>query len=115
MDAGDCSHSCYSAAYRLLHDARKPSLAGQSRKVSLFFQLLSHLLAILLLWASVIAFTRLDEARKVLQRIRGPFHNIDEEMEAIKSSAEETERELGVNKQFHYQIFERIVFIQLNI
>ena len=32
----------------------------------------------------------------MLQRIRGPCHNIDDEMEAIKASVEESERELGV-------------------
>ena len=41
----------------------------------------------------------------MLQRIRGPLHNIEEELEAIKSSAEETERELGVSK---------IVFLMLS-
>jgi len=41
---------------------------------------------------------RPDEARKVLQRIRGPCHNIDDELEAIKASVDESERELGVNE-----------------
>lgn len=37
-----------------------------------------------------------DEARKVLRRIRGPCHNIDEELDAIKASVDESERELEV-------------------
>jgi SP family myo-inositol transporter-like MFS transporter 13 len=41
---------------------------------------------------------RPDEARKVLQRIRGPCHNIDDELEAIKASVDESERELEVNE-----------------
>ncbi|KZS14487.1 Metabolite transport protein CsbC [Daphnia magna] len=40
-----------------------------------------------------------EEARKVLQRIRGPCHNIDDELEAIKASVEESERELGYRRQ----------------
>jgi hypothetical protein len=33
-----------------------------------------------------------------LQRIRGPCHNIDDELEAIKASVDESERELEVNE-----------------
>ncbi|XP_059351887.1 proton myo-inositol cotransporter-like isoform X1 [Daphnia carinata] len=40
-----------------------------------------------------------EEARKVLQRIRGPCHNIDDELEAIKASVDESERELGYRRQ----------------
>ncbi|XP_046456243.1 proton myo-inositol cotransporter-like isoform X2 [Daphnia pulex] len=40
-----------------------------------------------------------DEARKVLQRIRGPCHNIDDELEAIKASVDESERELEYRRQ----------------
>ena len=38
---------------------------------------------------------RTDEARNVLRRIRGTF-DVDDEIEAIKASAEEAERELKV-------------------
>jgi len=65
-------------------------MARQSRKVSEFN------LMFIRFCSNFYSFSRLDEARKVLQRIRGPLHNIEEELEAIKSSAEETERELGV-------------------
>lgn len=41
---------------------------------------------------------RPEEARRVLQRIRGPCHNIDDELEAIKASVDESQRELGVNQ-----------------
>lgn len=107
MDVGNRSDSCCDSAGGLHADAGKSSLAHQSRTVrgnerSSFFLSLKtsrfpsldtsshHLLHTCLL------YSRPEEARRVLQRIRGPCHDIDEELEAIKASADEAERELGV-------------------
>jgi len=52
---------------------------------------------------------RTDEARNVLRRIRGTF-DVDDEIEAIKASAEEAEREL---KRRHHRGQTSNVFIQV--
>jgi len=43
-----------------------------------------------------IARCRVEEAKRVLQRIRGRFHDIEEEFESIQASEEETRREKQV-------------------
>jgi len=42
---------------------------------------------------------RVEEGKKVLQRIRGRFYNIDDEFQSIQSSEKETKRELQSRKQ----------------
>ena len=44
----------------------------------------------------MLLYCRHQEARQVLQRVRGLDHHIDDELEAIRAAVEEAEREVTV-------------------
>ena len=94
VHVGHSSNSSGYPVHRLFLHARESPLADQQGQVPnnwinqqqfdwILIDLYLHLI-------------RVEEGKKVLQRIRGRFYNIDDEFQSIQSSEKETKRELQV-------------------
>lgn len=92
VHAGHSRHSGHRAIRRFHVHAGEPSVARASRQVRRHTTPTSRNVSPNV----IVPSCRQEEARRVLQRVRGLDHHIDDELEAIKASTEESERELKV-------------------